>query len=88
MKQRCYNKNLVRYSDYGGRGIRICDTWMASFQEFYDWAIANGWQAGLQIDRIDNDGNYEPDNCRFVTPQVNSMNRRPRKRNNGMRAPV
>lgn len=88
MKQRCYNKNMHRYVDYGGRGIKICDEWRNDFEAFHNWAIANGWQAGLQIDRIDNDGIYEPGNCRFVTPQANSLNRRPRKRKHGMQAPV
>ena len=79
MKRRCYNPHEHKYSRYGGRGIKLCDEWKNDFQAFYDWAIANGYQKGLQIDRINNDGNYEPCNCRFVTIQEN-INNRPRRR--------
>lgn len=88
MKKRCLTKTCQRYKDYGGRGITVCDLWKRSFQAFYDWAVANGWQPGLQLDRINNDGNYEPDNCRFVTPEVNSRNRRKPKPRHGKHAPV
>ena len=76
MKNRCYNKMTKRYQTWGGRGIEICPEWKDNFQAFYDWAIANGWEQGLQIDRIDNDGNYSPTNCRFVSAKINSNNRR------------
>lgn len=75
MKTRCYNPKTWNYSNYGGRGITICEEWRNDFKAFYNWAIANGFQKGLQIDRIDNDGNYEPANCRFVTPKENCQNR-------------
>lgn len=75
MKQRCFNKNHTHYDKYGGRGIKVCQEWLDDFKAFYDWAINNGWQSGLQIDRIDNDGDYEPSNCRFVTHMVNCRNR-------------
>lgn len=75
MKQRCYNPNRKKYKDYGQRGIEICDEWQDA-AVFAEWALSNGYRAGLQIDRIDNDGNYEPSNCRFVTPKENSRNRR------------
>jgi hypothetical protein len=75
MKQRCYNQNRKKYKDYGLRGIKICDEWQDA-AIFAEWAFSNGYQKGLQIDRIDNDGNYEPNNCRFVTPKENSRNRR------------
>lgn len=88
MKQRCLNHNLPRFSDYGGRGISVCDEWKNEFRPFYNWAMSNGWKPGLQLDRINNDGNYEPGNCRFVTPKANSLNRRPRKRKHGLHAPV
>lgn len=76
MKTRCYNENCHNYKDYGARGIRICDTWLNDFKAFHDWAIDNDYREGLQIDRIDNDRNYEPDNCHFVTSKINSNNRR------------
>jgi len=76
MKARCYNTKRERYHDWGGRGIKICDEWLNDFQSFYDWSINNNYKKGLQIDRIDNDGNYCPENCRYVTPKVNSQNRR------------
>lgn len=63
------------YHRYGGRGIGVCDQWKKDFKSFYDWAMANGWQEGLDIDRKDNNGNYEPGNCRFVTRKVNANNR-------------
>ena len=75
MKTRCYNENHKRYHCYGGRGIIVCDEWKYSFQAFYDWSMENGYQDGLQIDRINNDGNYEPSNCRWVTGKTNSNNR-------------
>jgi len=78
MKQRCYDKNKPRYKDWGGRGIIVSEKWRNDFMEFYNWCIENGYEKGLQIDRINNDGNYGPENCRFVTAKVNSQNRRKR----------
>jgi len=74
MKKRCYNPKVSGYHRYGGRGIKICEEWLNNFMSFYNWAMANGWKEGLQIDRINNDGNYEPNNCRFVTSAVNNRN--------------
>ncbi len=68
------------HPDYAGRGIIVCDEWN-SFHTFYDWAIANGYKQGLEIDRRDNDGNYSPSNCRWVTRVVNGRNRRTVKLN-------
>lgn len=76
MRYRCHNANAAGYAGYGGRGIRVCDEWRYNPGKFMAWALLNGYQCGLQIDRIDNDGNYEPSNCRFVSPKTNSDNRR------------
>lgn len=75
MLSRCYNEKDKRYERYGGRGITICKEWRESFDAFVDWALKNGYEAGLQIDRIDNNSNYEPLNCRWVTAKGNSRNR-------------
>ena len=75
MKRRCYNKQNARYDRYGGRGITVCDEWLNNFQSFYDWAISNGYSDDLTIDRIDNDGNYEPSNCRWSTGKERWNNR-------------
>jgi hypothetical protein len=75
MKERCYNQNEIGYKNWGGRGISICDEWRYDFVKFRDWALANGYRDDLQIDRRDNDGNYEPSNCRFVTQAENKRNR-------------
>lgn len=75
MKTRCYNRDYHQYADYGGRGITICDKWKDSFEDFYNDLIGH-YVSGMQLDRIDNDGNYEPSNVRWVTQQQNGMNRR------------
>ena len=76
MITRCCNTNAVNFRNYGGRGIGICVEWKKSFAHFSDWALSHGWKEGLQIDRINNNGHYEPQNCRFVTNSVNGRNRR------------
>ena len=75
MKQRILNPNHKFYKDYGGRGITICDEWL-DFIPFRDWALSNEYGEGLQINRIENDGNYELNNCNFVTAKENTRNRR------------
>lgn len=74
MKQRCNNPRNKYYYRYGGRGIKVCQEW-ADYDAFYEWAMAHGYACGLQIDRIDNDGDYTPDNCRWTTPKENTNNR-------------
>ena len=76
IKDRCNNPNSQRYKDYGGRGITICPEWRSNFLTFYTWAIANGWERGLQFDRIDNNKGYSPDNVRFVSHKINCRNKR------------
>jgi hypothetical protein len=75
MKSRCYNKNFHQYKDYGERGIRICNEWKNDAKIFIEWAISL-WKKGLQIDRKNNNGNYCPENCRFVTRIENIHNTR------------
>lgn len=75
MKSRCENQNREKYKDYGGRGISVCEEWQTA-SNFVLWALNNGYKKGLQLDRKDNDGNYCPENCHFITPKENSRNRR------------
>jgi len=76
MKTRCYNQKCIGYDNYGGRGIKVCDEWRSDFEAFYTWAMCNGYRDGLSIDRKNNDGNYEPGNCRWVTKCDQRNNRR------------
>ena len=80
-KSRCYDMGGKDYKNYGGRGIVMCDEWLNDFKPFYDWAMVNGYAVGLQIDRENNDGDYEPSNCRFVTQATNCQNKRNNKLN-------
>ena len=73
MRARCQDKNAHNYRWYGGRGIKVCDEWNSSFRTFEDWALANGYKKGLTIDRINNDGDYEPSNCRWITNSENRL---------------
>lgn len=75
MKARCTNPNNPDYHHYGGRGITVCDEWL-SYDNFYEWAMSNGYDDTLSIDRIDNNKGYSPDNCRFVTIKEQCRNRR------------
>ena len=74
MKQRCFYKKHKHYDRYGGRGITICPEWKDNFEAFYEWAMNCGYSNELSIDRIDNDGNYEPSNCRWVSAKVQNNN--------------
>lgn len=76
MRDRCENPRNKRWDCYGQRGIKVCDAWSRGRREFYRWATEAGFKPGLQIDRIDVNGHYEPSNCRFVTPTVQANNTR------------
>lgn len=78
MKKRCYKEHDEHYKYWGARGITICDEWLGKngFVNFYNWAMENGYSSELSIDRINNDGNYEPSNCRWATPYEQVHNRR------------
>ena len=76
MYDRCYSPKCPAYKNYGGRGIKICDEWLRDRTKFYQFAIDNGWKRGLETDRKDNDGDYEPSNVHFITRRENGWNKR------------
>jgi len=79
MKSRCYCENDTGYKNYGGRGIAVCEEWKSS-SAFLEWAIPR-WKEGLQLDRIDNDKDYSPENCWFATKSYQTLNQRSTRRN-------
>lgn len=76
MKKRCHLKTHIHYKNYGGRGIVVCDEWKNDSKTFFEWALSNGYRDDLTIDRIDNNGNYEPSNCRWVSVKTQCRNTR------------
>jgi len=81
MKGRCFNKKHKEYKNYGARGITVCQEWQTDYGVFWAWAKQNGYQEGLTLDRIDVNGNYEPDNCRWTNMHVQNANKRKSPRN-------
>lgn len=83
IRQRCMNPNNQRYEDYGGRGIKLCEEWN-NFSNFEKWALENGYEEGMELDRIDNNKGYSPENCRWCNSQTNNNNKRNTVKIDGM----
>jgi hypothetical protein len=82
IKQRCYSTKCKAFKDYGGRGIVMCHEWLDNQSAFEKWCLNNNYRKGLEIDRIDNNSNYEPSNCQFITPAENLAIGKKRKNTN------
>ena len=76
MKYRCYNPKYSSFKEYGGRGVTVCDEWLSDPMNFIRWALNNGYDDTLSIDRIDVNGNYDPNNCRWATSTAQQRNKR------------
>ena len=84
IKSRCYNPKDPKYNIYGGKGVIMCNEWLSDYMTFRNWALSNGYDPNAKfgectIDRIDVNGNYQPDNCRFVSMKIQNSNKRGRK---------
>lgn len=75
MKSRCANPKTVGWNNYGGKGVRVCEIWASDFTAFKSWAIENGYKDNLTLDRKNNQGNYEPSNCRWATMKEQASNK-------------
>lgn len=84
IKTRCYNSKVSGYKDYGGRGIEMCEEWKRSFKAFYEWALSNGYSDNLTIERINTNGNYNPENCKWADVYEQANNKRNTIQINGM----
>jgi hypothetical protein len=81
MRSRCYNPKTEQYKNYGGKGVVICNEWKSDFKRFYDWSISNGYSDDLTIDRINVNGSYTPENCRFISIAEQNRNQTTTKLN-------
>lgn len=76
MISRCEKENTKSYHNYGGRGIKVCEEWRTNYMSFREWSLDNGFEKGLELDRIDVNGDYKPENCRWITHKENANNKR------------